>query len=88
LTSERIIDLYEEVTINEKLALINELLDKGDSFSFTDLITRSRSTMDVACAFLAMLEAVKLRLISIFQHRLFGDIRVRRKTEVKLGDSA
>ncbi len=79
LTSERIIDLYEEVSINEKIALIHELLDSREFFSFTDLITRPRSTMDVVCAFLAILEAVKFRLISIFQHRLFGDIQVRRK---------
>ena len=79
LTSERIIDLYEEVSINEKITLINELLDGKDSFSFTELITRPRSTMDVVCAFLAILEAVKFRLISVFQHRLFGDIAIRRK---------
>lgn len=78
LSSERIIDLYEEVTINEKLTLIDEFLDTRGSFSFTDLVTRPRSMMDVACAFLALLEAVKLRLITIFQHRLFGDIRISR----------
>ena len=80
LTSERIIDLYEEVSINEKMTLINEILESRVSFSFTDLITRPRSTMDVACAFLAILEAVKFRIISIYQHRLFGDIQIRRKS--------
>ncbi|HUW41236.1 MAG TPA: segregation/condensation protein A [Rectinemataceae bacterium] len=77
LSSERIIDLYEEVSINEKTALIHELLESRESFAFTDLITRSRSTMDVVCAFLAILEAVKYKVISIFQHRLFGDIVIR-----------
>lgn len=81
LTSERIIDLYEEVSINEKITLIHEILDAKDSLSFTELITRPRSTMDVACAFLAILEAVKFRLISIYQHRLFGDIVIRRRLE-------
>ncbi|HUX36703.1 MAG TPA: segregation/condensation protein A [Rectinemataceae bacterium] len=81
VSSERIIDLYEEVSINEKLALINEFLDRDGQFSFTDLITRPHSTMDVACAFLAMLEAVKFRMITIQQHRLFGDIRIRRRVE-------
>jgi segregation and condensation protein A len=80
LTSERILDLYEEVSINEKITLINELLDERESFSFTDLVTRPRSTMDVVCAFLAILEAVKFRVISIFQHRLFGDIMIKRRT--------
>ncbi len=80
LSSERIIDLYEEVSINEKTTLIRELLDSKGAFSFTDLITRPRSTMDIVCAFLALLEAVKYRLISIFQHRLFGDIEIRPHT--------
>jgi segregation and condensation protein A len=77
LSSERIMDLYEEVSINEKTTLIRELLDTKDSFSFTDLVTRPHSTMDIVCAFLAILEAVKYRIISIFQHKLFGDIMIK-----------
>jgi len=77
LSSERIMDLYEEVSINEKTALIHEFLESRGSFTFTDLITRPRSTMDIVCAFLAVLEAVKYHLVSIFQHRLFGDIEIR-----------
>jgi segregation and condensation protein A len=77
LSSERIMDLYEEVSINEKTALIHEFLERKGSFTFTDLITRPRSTMDIVCAFLALLEAVKYHLVCIFQHRLFGDIEIR-----------
>jgi len=77
LSSERIMDLYEEVSINEKTTLIHEFLETRGSFSFTDLIVRPRSTLDIVCAFLAILEAVKYHVVSIFQHRLFGDIEVR-----------
>lgn len=77
-SSERIIDLYEEVSINEKVALINEILEKRGNFSFMELITRPRSALDLACAFLAMLESVKNKLIRIKQHRLFGDILIFR----------
>ncbi|OHD19405.1 MAG: chromosome segregation protein ScpA [Spirochaetes bacterium GWD1_61_31] len=77
ISSERIIDLYEEVSINEKTALIQEFLENRESFSFHDLLTRHGSTLDIVCAFLALLEAVKFRLISILQHRLFGDIQIR-----------
>jgi segregation and condensation protein A len=77
LSSERIMDLYEEVSINEKTTLIHEFLETRGSFSFTDLITRPRSTMDIVCAFLAILEAVKYQIVSIFQHKLFGDIEIR-----------
>ncbi len=77
LTPERIIDLYEEVTINEKIALITELLENRGEFMFQDLVARPDSIMDVVCAFLAILEAVKSKRIRVYQNRLFGDIRIR-----------
>ena len=86
LTPERIIDLYEEVSINEKLSLINELLEDRGEFLFTDLVVKPDSVMDVVCAFLAVLEAVKTRRIGIFQNRLFGDIRIRRGPGIAVDD--
>jgi segregation and condensation protein A len=77
---ERIIDMYEEVTVNEKIALISELLENRGECLFTDLIIRSGSVLDVVCAFLAILEAVKIRMIMIFQNRMFGDILIRPHT--------
>lgn len=77
LTSERIIDLYEEVSINEKLTLLNELLEKRGECNFTDLVVRRGSVMDIVCALLAVLEAVKFRMASIYQNRMFGDIIIR-----------
>lgn len=74
--SERIIDLYEEVSINEKIVLINELLTKMGRFRFDDLIAKHSSAMDLACAFLAILDSTKNKIISIRQHRLFGDILI------------
>jgi segregation and condensation protein A len=77
LSSERIIDLYEEVSINEKLTLIEELLrDKGEC-SFQDIVVRRGSMMDIVCAFLAILEAMKLRMICVYQNTFFGDIAIR-----------
>ncbi len=77
LTSERIIDLYEEVSINEKISLMTELLESKGECSFTDLVVRSGSVMDIVCAFLAILEAVKFRMIAIYQNRMFGDIMIK-----------
>jgi len=77
LTSERIIDLYEEVSINEKITLLSELMDTKGECTFSDLVIRNGSVMDIVCAFLAVLEAVKIRMISIFQNRMFGDILIR-----------
>jgi segregation and condensation protein A len=90
LSSERIIDLYEEVSVNEKITLITELLDGAPEFLFTDLIRR-RSVLEIVCAFFAVLEMVKGRRILVFQNRLFGDIRIRarpaEKTNGEAGDT-
>jgi len=76
LPAERIIDLYEEVTVNEKTALLIEFLDNKGECRFTDLITHS-GALEIVCAFLAVLEAAKMRMIILFQNRLFGDILIK-----------
>lgn len=77
LVPERIINLYEEVTINEKVTLIHEKIQHRDEFFFFDIITRPNSIMDIICAFLAVLELVKSRIILIYQNQFFGDIIIR-----------
>ena len=76
LPSERIIDLYEEVSVNEKTTLLFEFLENKGECRFTDLIRHS-GALDIVCAFLSVLEAAKLRLIAVFQNRLFGDILIK-----------
>ena len=83
LTPERIIDLYEEVSINEKLSLITELLEDRGEFLFADIVVKPDSVMDVVCAFLALLESVKTMNVGIYQNRLFGDIRIRPRDAVR-----
>jgi segregation and condensation protein A len=87
LSKERIIDMYEEVSVNEKITLLAELLENRKECSFTDLVIRHGSVLDIVCAFLAVLEAVKLRMAMIFQNRMFGDIIIRPYTkEIYDGD--
>ncbi|MDR0718919.1 MAG: segregation/condensation protein A [Treponema sp.] len=78
ISKERIFDMYEEVSINEKITLIKELLDRKGECNFTDLIIRHTSILDIVCAFLAVLEAVKLRMAAVLQNRMFGDIIIRK----------
>ncbi|GHT64169.1 segregation and condensation protein A [Spirochaetia bacterium] len=77
MPGERIYDMYEEVTVNEKITLLSELLEKRGECSFADLVVRKGSVMDIVCAFLAILESVKLRVIQVLQNRMFGDIMIR-----------
>jgi segregation and condensation protein A len=76
MSAERVIDLYEEVSINEKTTLLFERLENYGECRFTELIVRPGS-LDVVCAFLAILEAAKIRLIVLYQNRLFGDILIK-----------
>ncbi|MDR0321068.1 MAG: segregation/condensation protein A [Treponema sp.] len=79
LPAERIIDLYEEVSVNEKTTLLFEFLENKGECRFTDLIVHS-GALDIVCAFLAVLEAAKMRMIILFQNQLFGDILIRPST--------
>ena len=76
---EKILDMNEDITPPEKIALMNELLDKKGECMFTDLITRRGNELDVICAFMAILEAVKMKMADIYQNRMFGDIKICRK---------
>jgi len=77
ISSERIIDLYEEVTINEKITLINEFLESGNEFYFSNLLIKPDSIMEIICSFLATLELIKAKRIVVLQNKLFGDIRIK-----------
>jgi segregation and condensation protein A len=81
LTPERVIDLYEEVTVNEKITLIREYLETRGQFYFTDLLIKKSSIIEIVCSFLAVLELVKLAAIAVFQNRLFGDILIKARGE-------
>ena len=82
ISTEKIIDLFEEITVNEKTTLLAEFLENKGECRFTELITRP-GALDVVCAFLAVLEAAKMRMIILFQNRLFGDILIRQNLTEK-----
>jgi len=77
ISPDRLINLYEEVSVNEKLTLISEYADNQEFFSFDDLIKKADSIMEIVCAFIAILEAVRQKTVRIMQSRMFGDIRIQ-----------
>lgn len=77
MPSEQMINLYEEVSVNEKVTLIKELIEKEEEVHFTELI-KEASVMSLICAFLALLDSVKNKIISVFQNRMFGDIVIKK----------
>lgn len=79
ISPERIFNIYEEVSIKDKIALMDELFEKKKELAFMDIVVREDSPLDVICAFLAILEVVKEKKITIYQNTLFGDIRIRKR---------
>lgn len=75
---ERILTFYEEVSVNEKITLMNEFLEAKGECMFTDLIIRKGNLLDIVCAFMALLEACKFKIASIWQNRMFGDIKIKK----------
>ncbi|MBC8496000.1 segregation/condensation protein A, partial [archaeon] len=82
IAPEKVINMYEEVSVNEKMALMYELFENSIEISFSDLVIRKNSAMEIICAFLAILEAVKIRMIKIYQNKIFGDIRIAKRDDV------
>jgi len=76
-SSEKILDIREDITISEKMTLMNEFFENQGECFFTDLIVREGNLLDVVCAFMAILEAVKLKIAVIYQNRMFGDIKLK-----------
>ncbi|WP_018525250.1 segregation and condensation protein A [Alkalispirochaeta alkalica] len=82
LSADHLVSLHEVVTVNEKLTLIDELLERKGEFSFTDLVGKTHSVMDMVCAFIAILESARQRTIRILQNKMFGDIKIVAGTPV------
>ena len=59
-SNDAILNMYEEISVNEKITLI--------------------------CAFMAILEAVKFKLIRILQNRIFGDIKLIKRGDADMSD--
>ena len=79
--SQKVFSVYEEVTVNEKVALMTELLDKNDCIHFTDIVVDRHSPEHIISAFLAVLESVKDEMILIRQDEEYGDILITRRPE-------
>ena len=75
-SGEKIMSMYEEISVGEKITLMQEFFDNSGECFFTDLIIRKGSIMDIVCAFMAILEAVKFHSACIYQNRMFGDIKI------------
>jgi segregation and condensation protein A len=69
------------ITIREKILLIAEKLARGQSASFSGLLGKRPSRLEVVVTFLALLELVKRYRVEARQEGLFSDIRIEKMGE-------
>ena len=70
----------EQFTVELKIVELRTLLSKTrKSLSFAQLFAEARTKIEIIVTFLAMLELIKQREISVRQERKFGPIVINRK---------
>ncbi|AEC01837.1 segregation and condensation protein A [Parasphaerochaeta coccoides] len=77
----QIFNVYEEVTVKEKIALMSELFEFRAEIMLTDLILHPEQPLHVICSFLAVLEAAKANLITLRQDEPYGNIHIFKKAQ-------
>src|SRR5574344_1701155 len=71
--------IYEKVTVQDKVKQIVNYLDRNDNMVFNDMFNQNDcSNIEIATAFLGMLELSKLKEVSVSQDYLFSDINVEK----------
>ena len=81
ITPNKVFNVYESVTVNEKIALMQELFETKEYISIEEIIIHLDTPLHIICSFMAILDACKLRIITLVQTQPFGPIMIRRRDE-------
>ena len=81
VTPTKVFNVYEEVTVNEKIALMNELFETREDITILDIIRNPENPLHIICSFMAILEATKFKMILIHQDEPNGIIYIRKRPE-------
>lgn len=68
--------IIRTINIREKIGQIMERLNNGTSTSFHDLLSQATTKTEVVVTFLALLEMVKLRSVTLAQDDPYADMRI------------
>lgn len=69
----------EVISISEKIESIQKTLSEKIEVALRDLLKTSQSKTEVIVTFLALLELIKQRILSVEQQELFADIIIKKK---------
>ncbi|MCH3906732.1 MAG: segregation/condensation protein A [Sphaerochaeta sp.] len=76
IAPNKVFNVYESVTVSEKIALMDELFETKDKLTLEDVIVHMDSKLDIVCSFMAILECCKLQKIVIHQEEPYGTIMI------------
>mgnify|MGYP001153366142 CR=1 FL=1 len=79
ITPNKVFNVYESVTVNEKIALMQELFEQQDYITIEQLIIHLDTILHIICSFMAILDACKLNMITLVQTNPFGPILIRKR---------
>ncbi len=65
-----------EITIDDKLTELGELVRQGKPFRFKQILRQARNRTEIIITFLAVLEMIKLRQVRVMQSQPFDDIMI------------
>lgn len=71
-------ELLAVITLEEKINELKRTLRERAESSFTDLVQSGSSRVEIIVSFLALLEMVKQRIVSVDQEKFFSNIRINR----------
>ncbi|MBI9093308.1 MAG: segregation/condensation protein A [Sphaerochaeta sp.] len=81
ITPSKVFNVYESVTVNEKIALMLELFETKAYITLEEVIVHLDQILHIVCAFMAILDACKFHLIGLEQSEGYSQILIRKRTD-------
>lgn len=72
----------KNVSIHDKISHIRSFIEKASSVSFRNILTTAESRTEIVVSFLALLELIKQRSVTVSQSGQFDDITITRLDNV------
>ena len=70
--------IKEEISIDEKIRYIMDILEKKEFIKFSEMFSASSSKIELIVTLLALLELIRLQYVVARQSKMFGEVRIYR----------
>jgi len=86
ISPAKVFNVYEEVSVNEKIAFLTEIFESKNEITIEELILHLDQPLHIICSFMAILDACKFRMIEIFQKIPYGTIFIKKLNKEKVNN--